>query len=1233
MNWETMYSHFVQSVAKPTERSRLVAGVSAALLVSISVGISDARAAYSQAEFNSVITPSEKRLDDIRDQEIQQLKVILRRSGDKAERVDLLLRLGQVYTEKYKFYFFKENEIWNKKIDAYMALEPKAQKGQRRPRIDVGESKKFIRMAIAELEKALGSVRNYDKLDELYYYLAFNYWELGKKKQAVRYFGQIAQKYPNSRYASEANRHLADNAFESRKFKSARVYFQRAAKDTKAPTHPRVLYGLAWSEYKNGRSRAALNTMLQAVKKSKAGDELAAKRRGTALQNDAFDALVLFYAEAGKPERAGEFFQQELGEESVPELLTKLMATYQRQGRYGRAVKVSKQLEKMDVVSEEEADLKRFEILIAAFKLAQQKQQKTRELGLLKQLTSEFGRSSNEEIRTTVKDLVANSARVYHKISIKSRKKRAVQKQALELYNLYLATWANDISKDEYYQTHFYMADVYSAMGQHRQAANEYRLLVTAAIEDSGNSTIQKLKRGSAEGLIYSLDAYFKRKKRGSKVSQAETDELLSAIDAFAKLYPKDKETPKFLARAAGLLKDDKNRKEEFHQRLQAMVDQYPRTEQALESAVILVKDAEKAANWERLQSLIDGFLKNEELLKQDKNGKFRKELVAIRERAKFKVVRGIEKDQNFDEAAQRYERLARETRDAEVRFKSLNNAAVSWAKAGKTDEELRVLKDIARLYPKNLDASRRILGSADESFFRGEYEAAAKKYEEFYNLHEKSIAKGSKSLQKLGINALQTAAFLRDGLDQENEAAENVRKIVQAANRKVRVAREAAEELTYDFASRYRRQGKKERAINMYKKYLRAFPRGRYAVEATVFIGVLYMGLRETEKAQSYFANAQKIYRRKGRKIERTELSFAAQARLLLLSGLEEAYYNSQVSLPEAKLKRDVQSKLKRMERLNKGYLEVIEYGDGKWALEAFYKMSLAYQEFANALERAPAPDNYSAEDKAKFSAQLRQIARPVRIKVAETLNTALKKGESLRVGGDSMMRVAVAYALFLPKQNRLPLAYKVDWSRPKEWVMGGTDEVEAARERLLKNSKHLESLVRVGNYHLLRNEIRFARVFYTRAFKLNARYVPALNNLAYLEGVRGDFRAAMAGFRDALKVREFEIIPKRNLARLYMGSGLWRHSAQSYRQLEVRVADDEQVIQGLGLSYLALGQTARARTLLRGNMPDGENGKFASAMMELASGDQEDALDELRDIANENQFALMITDFWRKK
>ena len=68
--------------------------------------------AYSVGEFDAVETSEEKNLNEIRDQEINQLKIVLGRRDSQNRRPDLMLRIAELYMEKYRHYFFKENEIY-----------------------------------------------------------------------------------------------------------------------------------------------------------------------------------------------------------------------------------------------------------------------------------------------------------------------------------------------------------------------------------------------------------------------------------------------------------------------------------------------------------------------------------------------------------------------------------------------------------------------------------------------------------------------------------------------------------------------------------------------------------------------------------------------------------------------------------------------------------------------------------------------------------------------------------------------------------------------------------------------------------------------------------------------------------------------------------------------------------------------------------------------------------------
>jgi tetratricopeptide (TPR) repeat protein len=210
--------------------------------------------------------------------------------------------------------------------------------------------------------------------------------------------------------------------------------------------------------------------------------------------------------------------------------------------------------------------------------------------------------------------------------------------------------------------------------------------------------------------------------------------------------------------------------------------------------------------------------------------------------------------------------------------------------------------------------------------------------------------------------------------------------------------------------------------------------------------------------------------------------------------------------------------------------------------------------------------------------------------------------------------------------------LVYEPDWTDPKRWIMGQWTSEQADRKALKSNPKNLKALVAVGNAHLVRNEERFARIFYGRALQINPKFVPALNNLAYLEGKNGNMQAALAGFKQALQVHEFELQPKHNMARIYMAAGLWRHAGLAYRQLEVRMSNDDEVLRGLGLTYLAAGKIDKGRELLRGRLPNDQNGKFAKAVVELATGDRDSARSDFASLAKNSEFAQMIIEHWKR-
>ncbi len=1184
--------------------------------------------AYSNQEFAQVITPQEARIDQFRTAEIQQLNLVMSRSSAKEKEPELMLRLAELYTEKYRLFSLKESEIWDKKMSSYLQMPMARQKVVRKPVLDNSASKKWLQNAIKVLERIPVQRTRFDRIDEVYYFLGFNHWELNNKKKANESFKKIVSSYPRSRFASEAYRYMADYAFATRDFRESRDYYERAAKSGSSPARPRILYGLGWSQFKLKEYKKAVNTMKEAILLGR--DNVEAAKAGLSLQRDAADALAIFYAEGGRVEEASEFFTGVFGENEAGSVLRKLAETYQRQGEYAKALAVNKQLLALGGSAAKEGEENRFSIMVDSLNISATKGDRSRQAALLKSMTAEFVTNAKDPDPEKVELLQAQVRKVAalaHKEGNKSRNSKEAFARAEELYRLYLTAYGSRLKSEDAAEIRYYLADVLSQLGRHREAAAEHKAIMDMAEDDAA---YRKYAKDGAAGLVYSLDAYLKTKS-DKNMSKADGDQVIGAIDSYVREYPKDKDAPKYLARAAGILVTS-GRMKEAQPRLHDIIEKYPQSTQAWDASATLLKEAEDQKDYERAEKLAGEFLGNQALMGQDKKGEFRKKLETVVARAQFQQVRQVEEDKDFSKAAKGYEKLASESKDSEVRKKALNNAAVSYEKAGDRENELRVYKKILDLYPGNDQAERNILGVGNEHFLSGRYDEAATVYEDYYKIYEHKLGSVEANSQKSALESLRSAALLRRALRESEKAAENFKKIVDAANKGIGSARDAAGEFLFEMAKRQRDEGNTPEAIRSFQKYTSAFPDGPHSIGATMETALLYEKLKEDEKSQNYLRTVISKVKAKGNRASAEELGYGARARLVLLGPLEETFEKAPLRLPEQTLKADINAKLAALERLNKGYIEVMDFGDGTWGVEAFRRMAMAYRSFGQKLEAAPVPEQYSAEDKAKFKAQLKNVARPVFLKVGETLETALQKGEQLQVVGPVMARVYILSGLHSAKADRLPLVQSVDWERPADWIMGempdSESDVEKKRKTLRTKPDDVAAWVAIGNRHLLKDQKDFAEIFYLHAVQKNPKYAPALNNLAYLKGREGDWGRAMSGFKAALGQDEFAVTPKKNIARLQMASGLWRHASLALRQLEVRSPGDKEIKKGLALANLAMGKVVDSSSI-----SGGDNGRYAEAILALAKGDRSRAANQLESLADDNEFARMILDFWNTK
>ena len=636
------------------------------------------------------------------------------------------------------------------------------------------------------------------------------------------------------------------------------------------------------------------------------------------MQRDAAESLALFYSEGGNVDEASSFFLGLFGNQEGSLVLRKLSDFYQRQGKYAKALAVNKQLLSLGGAAAKQGEEQRFEIMITSLNLATTKGDRARQAALLKAMTSEFvtnAKEPEEEKFEILRTQVRKAALLAHKEGGKSNHGEEALSRAEDLYRLYLASFGSRLKADEAAEIHWYLADVLNGLGKYREALVEYRFIVESADKDPA---YRKYQKDSSSAIVFAMDNFFKSTKgEAKKLSRGEADQLIANIDAYVKSYPSDKKVPAYLARASGILVTN-SRMDEARPRLLEIVEKYPDSKEAWDAAATLLKDAHDKKDNNASLELAQHFLANKSLMAQDRSGSLRKSLVNIVERANFENTRKLEAS-NPAVAAQKYEKQATESRDAEVREKALHNAAVSYAKAGDRGNEVRVYEQILRKNPGHAATERALLALANEHFLSGRYSEAADLFERLFRVYKPNLVSIKQASQKEAVESLRSAALLRRALKQNDKSAEDFRDLVEAANKGLIVAREAAGEFLFDVARRQSSEGNSTEAIRSFQKYSTAFPDGPHAIGSTMEAASLYIKLKEEEKAQSYYRTTISKAKGKGTRASPEELGYAARARLELLAPLEEAFEKSPIRLPETQLQADIKAKLQAMERLNK--------------------------------------------------------------------------------------------------------------------------------------------------------------------------------------------------------------------------------------------------------------------------------------------------------------------------
>lgn len=226
----------------------------------------------------------------------EELKEIIRLN--KAKRgtdAQLLLRLAELHLEKARI--IKEDEMAK-----YMAIET-----NKRSAIDKGQffsgSSRYFTEAQKICQHILERFPNFKEKADVYYVLAYNAKEFQDGNKALKYFQMAVQ---GSDEGSSVNRKakiaLAEMYYLRGDYPKATPLYATALKGEKDKWWTKDSYNLAWSYFRQEKFDEAISTMKSVYETSK-------DKKFVDMSYNSTKDLAYFYAAAGYPQKAVEFYK------------------------------------------------------------------------------------------------------------------------------------------------------------------------------------------------------------------------------------------------------------------------------------------------------------------------------------------------------------------------------------------------------------------------------------------------------------------------------------------------------------------------------------------------------------------------------------------------------------------------------------------------------------------------------------------------------------------------------------------------------------------------------------------------------------------------------------------------------------------------------------------------------------------------------------------------------------
>lgn len=757
----------------------------------------DTGAAAPALQYDQFRLGVELQVQSKRREQIESLKKIIGLGPDKKEAPSLLFRLGELYFEESKYWFFEAN----RKDDEYIqAMNRQDKAGMEAAKAEkqtlLAKSKEFANQAVEQYSTIVQQYKDFERTDEVLFFLGSNLMEQGEDKKALVAFKRLVEKYPKSKYIPEAQLAFGEYYFNNSKGKrdmleKALASYKAAAAYPDSAVYGYALYKQGWCLYNMGDFPGARDMFKQVVLYGETFGESALdkdpKKKGSkaSLVKEARSDFVRAYGRdpSGSPSDSRVEFAKVASKPEDRFTMTKQLANiYYEDGKDREAALVFNMLIKEKPLSPEAPGWQGK--IVDCVLRAGNKKMTVDQVRRLVKITDDVtksgvlknGSEKDKQAMAEAKELgertLSNLAVNWHNEAKKTRDEQTFF-FADQVYSDYLTLYPDNIKA---YDLRFFWSELLNDnLQKFDQAAEQYTLVFQTDINRIEGKSKEKDKDGkpvtkpgkfmvnAAYNAILAYDEVVKAAEQNGTMKTepasdpnkaqkipAQKQALLDACERYLKYVPTGDKTVEIAFKAANIYYRY-NHFDEAVKRFAEIAEKYPEYkfengDRAAEIAANLILDSYNLlGDWAKVNEWARKFYNNEKLA----TGKFREDLSKVLEQSSFKLVNQLEANKEFAKAGEAYLTFVSEFPKSDIADKALFNASIDFYNAHMLDRAIQVRERIISQYPKSEFVPQCIYANAEALEAVADFEPAAKAYELYVARWEKANGAPAKGKSK----------------------------------------------------------------------------------------------------------------------------------------------------------------------------------------------------------------------------------------------------------------------------------------------------------------------------------------------------------------------------------------------------------------------------------------------------------------------------------------------------